>query len=195
MNALRQLWAQLRGELEGNPRLRAGVWAVAALVLFYFVLVQFERSSAVYDDYAAEADRLQKAEALVDGADWSELLDAERAASEALESAFWQAETEGLAQARLQAALATIAEGKNLRQVRVLSGITQPVPDVDGLWKVQAQFSASYGRGAELETLYALATHPRKLVVERLDLARGNTRMSMILSAYFAGLKDGPGLN
>lgn len=195
MNALRQLWAQLRAELEANARLRAGAWAVAALVLLYFVLVQSERSAAVYDDYASEAGRLHRAQALVAGEDWPELLEAERAANEALESAFWEAETEGLAQARLQAALATIAEGKNLRSVRVLSGITQPVPDVDGLWRVQAQFNATYGRGAELETLYALATHPQKLVVDRLDLSRGNNRMSMILSAYFRGLQDGPEMN
>ena len=190
MNALGKLWAQARAELDENARLRAGVWASGALALFYVLLVQFERSSAAYEDYAAEAARLQKAEALVSAEDWSERLAAERAVNRELESAFWQAETEGLAQARLQAALATLAEGRNLREVRVLSGITQPVHDVDGLWQVQAQFSATYGRGAELETLHALATHPRKLVVERLDLKRGDKRMSMVLSAYFAGLRD-----
>ena len=195
MNALRRLWQRFRAELDENPRLRAGTWAVIALVLFYSALVQQERVTQVHDDYAAQADRLQQARALLNREDWSDLLATEQAANQALEEQFWQAETQGLAQAQVQAALARIAEELSLKNVRIQPGLTQPVGEVAGLWRVQAQFSAAYAPGAALRVLHALATHPSNLVVDRLDLSRGSPRMVLLLSTYFAGLKTEPGVD
>ncbi|MDD9997445.1 MAG: hypothetical protein OXQ89_06825, partial [Rhodospirillaceae bacterium] len=169
-------------------RLRAGVWLIAAVVLFYVALVQSDRVTAAYEEFAAEAGRLARAEGLLEREDWPQLLEAERAANQALEAAFWKADTEGLAQAQLQAALAGIAGRLDLREVRIQPGLIQPVPEVQGVWRVQAQFSASYDSGAQLQVLYALATHPNKLVVDRLDMVRGRARLVAILSAYFVGL-------
>lgn len=188
MNALQRLLQDFQVEFAANARLRAGVWVIAAVLLFYLALVQFERVTAAHEDYAAEAGRLARAEALLSREDWPQLLEAEQAANQALEGAFWQAETQGLAQARLQAALASIAEGLELRDVRIQPGLTQPVPDLPGVWRVQAEFNASHDSGDQLQVLHALATHPEKLVVDRLDMVRGNARLVLILSAYFVGL-------
>ena len=47
------------------------------------------------------------------------------------------------------------------------------------------------GVRAEVRALHALATHPKKLVVDRLDLrrrGRQNSHLVLILSAYFVGV-------
>ena len=189
MNALARLLQDFRVEFEANARMRLGVWAIVAVVLFYLALVQSDRVADAYGDFTAETSRLARAEGLLQREDWPQLLEAERSANQALEGAFWQADTQGLAQAQLQAALAGIAGRLELRQERIQPGLVQPVPDVPGVWRVQAQFSASHDSGAQLKVLHALATHPKKLVIDRLDMVRGRARLVVLLSAYFVGLE------
>ena len=191
MKGLHQAARPLVEEFAGNPRLRWGFWLAVGLFLVYCILVQSERLAAAHRDYAAEAERLAKAQALLGRRDWPERLDAERETHRRLESAFWQAETEGLAQAKLQAALTAIVEDLGLRKARIRSGTSQPVPDLPGIWRVQTRLDAGYRRGMELRMLHALATHPKNIVVDRLDLVRRkrNSRVVLLLSAHFVGVE------
>ena len=192
MNALNQALRPLAAELAGNARLRWGVWLILGIVLLYCVLVQSDRVAAVHGEYAAEVDRLAKAETLLQRQDWPELLEAERKTHRALKVAFWEAKTEGLAQAKLQGALTGTVEGLKLRKPRIRSGVSQPVPDLPGIWRVQTRIDATYRPGVELQMLHALATHPKKLIVDRLDLrrrSRQDSYLTLILSAYFVGVE------
>lgn len=191
MSALNDMLAPLVAEFAGNARLRGGVWLILGIVLLYCILVQSDRVAAVHDEYAAESERLTKAERLLERQDWPELLEAERNTHRELTATFWQAETEGLAQAKLQAALTGMIEGLDLRNARVRSGVSQPVPDLPGIWRVQTRLDADYRPGVELQALHAMATYPKKLVVDRLDLRqrkRQDSRLALILSAYFVGI-------
>ena len=188
MNGLKAAWQRLRSELAANLRLRLGAWAVAFIVLFYAVLVQGDRVGATYEGYVDGADRFARAERLRGQGEWSELLAAERLRNEQLSVLFWEAETQGLAEASLQAALQEVLKPLEFRNMRIQSGVSQPVPDVPGLWQIQAQVNAGYRQGAELQLLHKIATHPRKLVVNRLDLVPQNRRLLMIVSAYFTGI-------
>lgn len=181
-------------ELAANARLRWGLRLAVAIVLGYCILVQSERLEALARDYAAETARLAKAEALLRRRDWLERLEAERTTHRSVESMFWRADTEGLAQARLQAALAGIVEPLALRNPRIRSGASQPVPHLPGIWRVQTRLNAAYSPGIELKALHALATHPKKLIVERLELSRHDqrdSRLMLIVSAYFVGVGAG----
>ena len=188
MNGLKMAWARLRSELAANLRLRLGAWAAGFIVLFYVVLVQGDRVDAAYDEYADSADRFTRAERLRGQGEWSELLAAERSRNEQLSALFWEAETQGLAEASLQAALQEALKPLEFRNLRIQSGVSQPVPNVPGLWQIQAQVNAGYRQGAELQLLHQIATHPRKLVVNRLDLVPQNSRLLLIVSAYFTGI-------
>ena len=188
MNGLKAAWQRLRSELAANLRLRLGAWAAAFIVLFYAVLVQGDRVGAARAGYVDGADRFSRAERLRGQAQWSELLAAERLRNERLSVLFWEAETQGLAEASLQAALQELLKPLEFRNMRIQSGVSQPVPDVPGLWQIQAQVNAGYRQGAELQLLHRIATHPRKLVVNRLDLVPQNSRLLMIVSAYFTGI-------
>ena len=147
MSALNRLLAPLAAEFAGNARLRWGVWLILGIVLFYFVLSRSERVVAVHEEYAAEAERLMKAETLLERRDWPELLEAERNIQRELTAAFWQAETEGLAQAKLQAALNGVVEGLRLLDAQVRPGLSRPVPDLPGIWRVQIRLDAPISSG------------------------------------------------
>ena len=192
--ALRRLLGPLAAELTANERLRWGVWAILAILLVYCLLVQSDRLAAAHRDHAAEVGRLARAGQVLSGTDWPALLEDEREVHRALESRFWQAETEGVAQAKLQDALAGVVGGLGLRNPRFRSGASQAVPGLPGIWRVQTRLDAAYRPGAELPALHALATHPRKLVVDRLDLIRrerNDSRIVLIVSAYFVGVEAG----
>ena len=189
MNALAAAFANLRAQLAANLRLRAGAWAIAAILAVYGLLVQSDRVEAAYTIYAGDADRLARAQDLLTREDLPALLDAERDRDRTLAERFWQAETQGLAQAQLQAAVSEITSDLEFRNPRVQSGAILPVDYAPGLWRVQAQFNGIYAPGAELLVLHAIATHPKKIVVDRLDLRRRDRRMTLLVSAWFAGLE------
>ena len=188
MSALTDTFERYRAEFAENTRLRLGVWLVLFLVLFYLVLLQSDRVDAAFDDYAIEAGRLDRVKALANSTEWVETLRAEHETKAAFADQLWRAETAGLAQANVQAALGEIMRGLNLRNPRIRPGVSQAVPDAAGVWRVQMQLSAAYRRGMELEVLHRVATYPRRLVVDRLDLSRSNDRIRLIVSAYFLGV-------
>lgn len=190
MNVLAEAFARLRAELAANARLRAGAWAVAAILAVYGVLVQSDRVEVAYATYLGDADRLARAQELLTREDLPALLQAERERDEALTERFWHAETQGLAQAQLQAAVSEITSDLEFRSPRIQSGAIIPVDYAPGLWRVQAQFSGIYAPGSELRALHALATHPKKLVVDRLDLRGRDRRVTLLVSAWFTGIED-----
>ena len=115
-----------------------------------------------------------------------ELLAAEKSRPRHLAARFWQAETEGLAQARLQQALREMADRLNLRNTRIRAGLTRAVPELPGVCQVQARFRSTYREGDELRLLYALATSERQIVADRLQLT--DRTAAVTVSAYFIGL-------
>ena len=183
---------RLRAEFAGNPRLRAGAWAIAAIVLAYGLLLQADRVDAAHAAYAASASQLARARGVAEEGDWPRLLNAEQARAEELSQRFWQAETPGLAQARLQAAATEMVSGLGFRNPIVQAGSSRPAPDVPGVWQAQAQLSGLYRDGGELEVIRAIARSPRKLVIDQLHVRRWDTRISVLFSAWFLGVEAPP---
>ena len=193
MAALRGGFAALASELAGNARLRLGVYAVLVLLLLYWLLARSPALAQAGADHAAAAERLDRAEALLAAAEWQPRLAAARSANAALDVRFWDAETAAQAQAQLRKALADAAASAGVRAPRLQSGVGQPVPDAPGLWRAQVRLSGSYDGGSELRLLHALATHRKKIVVDRLDLMPGRSaRLLLLASAYFVGIQGEP---
>ncbi len=190
MKALLAAWERVYTEFGANNRLRLGAWSIAFILLLFLALLQGERMVAAYDAYAAAADRMARAERLLGGRDWSAAFEAERQRNERLTALFWRADTRGLAQANLQAALTNMLNQLEVRNSRIRSGVSEPVPEAPGLWRIQAQVNVRYQQGAELQLLHQLATYPRKLIVDRLDIVPQNSRLLLIVSAYFTGIAE-----
>ena len=187
MSALAAALAQFRAEFAGNLRLRFGIWLILAIVLLYAILLQNERLQSAHAAYATEAARQQRTTAMLARDDWPQLLQAEREHYRQFENWMWQAESEGLAQAQLQRELMQMSQKAGLIDVRVRSGTTESVPDVPGVWRVQANIVANHQAGVGLLMLHAIANHPRKLLVDRLEITRRNDRLTLLVSAYFTG--------
>ena len=193
MAALRGSFATLASELAGNARLRLGIYAVLVLLLLYWLLARSPVLTQAGADHAAAAERLDRAEALLAAAEWQPRLAAARSANAALDVRFWDAETAAQAQAQLRKALADAAASAGVRAPRLQSGVGQPVPDAPGLWRAQVRLSGSYDGGSELRLLHELATHRKKIVVDRLDLTPGRSaRLLLLASAYFVGIQGEP---
>lgn len=190
MKALLAAWERVYTEFGANNRLRLGAWSIAFILLLFLTLLQGERMVVAYDAYAAAADRMARAERLLGGRDWSAAFEAERQRNEQLTALFWRADTQGLAQANLQAALTNMLNQLEVRNSRIRSGVSEPVPEAPGLWRIQAQVNVRYQQGAELQLLHQLATYPRKLIVDRLDIVPQNSRLLLIVSAYFTGIAE-----
>jgi len=180
----------LQIELKENFRLRMGLWSIGLIVLFYLALVQSVRVEDAYLAFVQQAERLDRAETLLQQDDWVSRAEAENAAFEELSGKLWQAETLGLAQASMQGALGAITQTLNLRNSRMRSGTAQVVEGVDGVWQIQVQLDAQYSSGDELGLLYQMAQSSKLMVVERLDLQPNSRRLSLIVSGYFTGLQE-----
>ena len=195
MNALRQLWQRVweRGsaELAEKPRLRVGVWALAGIVLVYAMLAQGTRLTDAYREHARQAEGLARVAGALSREDWPQLLEAEKQTQRELQAMLWQANTPGQAQAQLQQAVRTMVDGLDLRDLRIRPGVTQPVPELPGLARVQAELVGRYRGAAALDFLEAVAISPARLVVDRLVLRRQSGYMEVLLSAYFTGVDIG----
>ena len=187
MSALAAVLGQARAELAGNLRLRYGVWLVVAILLAYLALAQNDRAQAAFASYAAEANRLSRTASLLEREDWPQLLAAERETHGRLAALTWQAESEGIAQAELQNEVRRMVEATQLNNVIIRTGVSQQVPGLPAVWRIQMRVTAGYAQGAELQLLHAIATHPKRLVVDRLDITRTNVRLTLMVSAYFVG--------
>ena len=178
----------LREELANNIRVRFGVWCVLAIMLLYWTLVRADDLQVARQEYAGEVARVDRAQDVGADEDWPVLLEAEQRSGAALTASFWEAEKSGVAQAVLLAALTELAGDVELRDPRVQPGVTQPVANAPDVWRVQARLTARHRIGAELRLLHALATHEKKLVVDRLDISQARSRINILVSAYFVGL-------
>ena len=192
MTAVARNWrgrlAAVHAELAAKPRLRAGAWTIAALLLLYMLLAQAERLAAARDHHAREAARAQALAGAVSRGDWPALLAEARADAEALEQRLWRADSAGHAQAQLQQRLTALAARLDLREPRIQPGVSQPVPDLPDVTRVQVQFVGRYREVGFLELLLAIAESEKKMVVDRVTVRRAGSRASVLLSAYFLGI-------
>lgn len=194
MSVASRLFHPLVAELSANVRLRWGVVLILGLLLGYAILWQSDRLAEARRDYEAVTEQLARAEAVL-GQDSLALLDTERETHRRINSMFWKAETEGLAQAQLQSALGGLLSRLGLRKTRLHTGSSRPVPDLPGVWQVQIRAAANYRPGLELRIVHALSTHPKKMIVDRLDLKRHGPNegyLVLIVSSYFVRVKAGP---
>lgn len=192
--------ARVRTEFLANPRLRLGVWVIVAILAGYVAFaVQTDRVDAASAGFAAADASLTRGRDLLDRQDWAERLAAARTIEADLRGRFWQAPNEGLAQAGLRVAVDELTAGLYLVRRRIEVGSSRPVADASGLWQVQVRIVGQTIAPSALRLLYRVASHPKKLVVERLDLsrrlARGqeSMRVDVLLSGYFLLDAAGPG--
>lgn len=184
---------EIKMELSQNTRLRLGVWCIMGIVFFYVTLLKSESLEEAKREFGSASKQFSKAELLLAQKNWVTLLDSEENSFGKLSESFWQAETKGLAQAKLQGALNEMISDRKFRNPRFRVGVAQLLDGTSDIWQVQIQLDARYASGDELDLLYKIARHPNKMTIDRLDLNSNNSRIILLASAYFIGLVDEDG--
>ncbi len=191
---LQQLYQHVEStmaELQRNSRLRYGVWAIVLILLIYFVLVQADRVNQAAEEYRASVSRYAKLVAMNEDQDnWFNAVGAEQGNASTLQQLLWQADTVGVAQALLQQSVEQALEPLQMKNVRLRYGAARQVASSPAVWQVQIQVEARYKRGDEVQFLFNLASTPKRLVVDRLELNQKNTQLTVQLSGYFLGLGE-----
>ncbi len=183
-------WQQQVAEIKENHRLRMGIWGILFTSLLYACLVMSDLVTEQKNEFAQSSEQLMRLKALQSKNPWAERLKSEVALSERLKAKLWQAETTGLAQAKLQSEIQELTKESGLRNVRLKLGSVQEVADAKGVWRVQIEINAKFNAESVEQLMIDLESLKNSVVVESFFIAakRGD-RINLLLSAYFADIK------
>lgn len=115
-----QEWAKARAQLEANPRLRLGVYAIPLIALLYLNLLLSDSRSELHGAMDHLQEELLDARQLAGQDQWVERLDQARAQLEAQRKQhFGKAESEAFARADIQANAQNLLKQQSLQQIRI----------------------------------------------------------------------------
>jgi len=175
-------------ELRQNPRLRAGLWLIAAILIGYVVILLNDYQVKLQLEHKNALNQLNQLQTIINQTQWLERATQANALRNQLEVKFWQANTKGLAQATFQEWLNT--EMKRVQMIegaylRIMDSALE-MPNYPEVWKVTARIDAPFTQQSLSRLLLAIAEQPLLIVTERLEIRHSNTpRFTLIVSAYF----------
>jgi hypothetical protein len=180
-------FSSLLTELRKNTRLRAGLWLIVALLISYIVLLLNDYQTQLQQAHQNALTRLNQLQTIANQTQWLERAAQAQTLRTQLEVKFWQANTQGLAQATFQKWLNTEmnrAQIKKKAHLRIISTIE--MPKYTNVWKITARLDAPFTPQSLEMLLLAIAQHPLFVVTERLEIRHSRTpRFTLIINAYF----------
>jgi len=180
-------FAKLSDELQANDRLRWGLWVIAAILVLQAVFVLSDRVAEVTSETQSLHKRLHKVALIEQQTEWGQRFAAESAVQIQLHERLWQARSEGLAKASLQAAIDQLAEHANIKIRQLQLSDPEPMSGVANIVQVRAELNAQLRRGSIPELLDTLATHEPPLFVDTLSMRiERNKTVKLQVMAYFA---------
>jgi len=180
-------FSSLLTELRKNTRLRAGLWLIIALLTSYIILRLNDYQIQLQQEYQNAFTRLNQLQTIANQTQWLERAAQAQTLRAQLEVKYWQANTQGLAQATFQKWLNTEmnrAQIKKEAHLRIISTIE--MPKYINVWKITARLDAPFTPQSLKMLLLAIAQHPLFVVTERLEIRHSRTpRFTLIINAYF----------
>lgn len=174
-------------EVKSNPRLRWGLWLIAATLWFYGVLVLRDEVPRQTEAWRAITKKLARTELVAVQTEWPARRDEALTAQVEYENRLWRATTAGLAQASFTDWLNQLAQEAGVGKL-LLSAASQEEESggVAGLWKVSARLSFDFTPSTFYPLLSRIATYPKKVGIESLVI-RGSPspRAELMVVAYF----------
>lgn len=167
-------------------RLRLAAMMVALLLGLHLVLAVSDRRQAIQTTWRQDAQLYGRLVSASRDDQWPERLEQVRASRIALEASLPRSDSEGLAQAELQAWLSQQAQSAGIAAPRVQAQQAIAVPGRDELWQVIARLDAQVEPDALARLLNALAQARPWTQVERLDVrpGRGLRQLTLVVRAY-----------
>lgn len=201
-------------QVQANPRLRWGVWAILGILWLYGVLLLRDGVEVKASEYREASSRVVRLRALASDTEWPSRLEKSRAALSELEGRLWREGTIGLAQASFTDWLNQVVQQASVGKSTVnVAAQENPAavesspseasvaggPPLQGLWKVSGRVSFDFDPNTAYPMIAKLVSSERAVIVESL-IVRGapNLRAEMVVVAYFQkpisaqGMAPGP---
>ena len=180
-------FSSLSTELRKNTRLRAGLWLIVAISISYLVLLLNDYQVKLQQEHQSASTRLNQLQTITSQTQWLERAAQAQALRSQLQVKFWQANTQGLAQATFQKWLDTeMKRAKMIKKAYLRIKSVLEMPNDTNAWKVTARIDAPFTQRSLNRLLFAIAQHPLFIVTERLEIRHSRTpRFTLIVSAYF----------
>jgi hypothetical protein len=176
-------------EIRKNTRLRVGLWFILGLLLSYVALLLNDYQVQLQQTHQDAINRLIQLQDIANQTQWLERAPKARALRTQLDVKFWQANTQGLAQATFQKWLNTQVNQAKMEKAHVRIQSTLELSRMSNVWKITARLDASFTPDSLHKLLLAMAKYPQFIVTERLEIRNKNrvARFTLIVSAYFQG--------
>jgi hypothetical protein len=177
----RQLWSELRS----NRRAGLGLVVIAALAAAYGIVLLRGATAREAAAYHAQAQMLQRIAAIAAEHDWPQRAAQSTALLTGLQQRLWVADSEGLAQADLQAWIARVGRevGLPMLDIRVEAAKLPGLPA--DLRQITATVTAQPSETAVIALLEQLEAAPHLTVVSRLHLRQQPSPMlELVLLGY-----------
>lgn len=183
------LLAAVKAEAEGNVRVYWGLWAIAAVIALYCVIVLAGFASRAETALAADKQRLVELRTTANDAVWLERQAQSDTVLTTLRARLWSAETEGIAAASFEDWLRSNAQvnGLGAPQIRIANTQAARVEDLGlpGVRRLTAQMTTMLEPRGLNGFLTALGMSERLVVVDRLRvLPEPANRIEFELSIY-----------
>lgn len=179
------LQAQLQ-QIQENPRLRLGLWAVLGIIVVYLLLVIADSRAATHEESRQLADRLARLARLSEEGNWTTRADEARGRLLDLEQRLWRTSSRGLAQAEFESWLLQQAEDAGFSRSRVDTESPVELEDAPGYWVVTSELQTLLDSDSLYRFLLLVEGNDKLVVVSQLQASdRGQTRASMTLSGYY----------
>ena len=190
------MFDQMLSQLRSNPRLRWGLWAIAAILWLYGILLLRDAMQEGAGQYESALKRAAALQAKGGEKAWLERAEQARLLRVELEARLWRATTPGLAQAGFQdwlnlallqtgvgrPAITLAASGSGEKEAGDAASAGMP----EGVWPVRAKLEFDFDPKAFLALTRRLAENPQKVTVESLSIRlEPIPRAEATLIAYF----------
>lgn len=180
-------------QIKANPRLRAGLWLIAAIIWTYGLLLLQARVQADTEAYQALGKRIARMEAAAVESEWPERARAAAELRAALERELWREGTLGLAQASFQDWLRQAVDQAQLHRPTLTVAAQEQGNGgpAAAAWKVNAKLSFDFSQRTFYDFMRRISTSDRRVVVETLTVrGAGTPRAEMVLVAHFEKIPE-----
>ena len=181
---------QLVFQWRQTPRLRLGVFLIVVIVAGYILMLLNDFRDQGLRDMARQQSRLLKVQALSKQELWMARAKVARVFRIKNEALLWQAESKGLAQAKIQSWFTNKLPALGLKKLTLDTELAADVPGRNKLWQVSANLKGAVDRLELISLLKLLELNDKLITVEQLRLkrTRSGLRLSLQARAWFGGM-------
>lgn len=184
MSAVSRWLGSAQDELRANPRLRAGVIAIATILAVYIVLALFDWRAAVADRYVDKRDQLWRMQAVAGEDHWLDRAAAAKAARDHLAAEIPFAKTVGLAQAAVQAQVRELADASGT-STRIQPEAPTRVDGWDELYRVPVVLSGTFEPAALLQLVRRVESGNNLVTIESLAFMNRQSKTAAVTLVFF----------